>query len=91
MDAQLLLDTLQAEDIDMWHGYNLFSDENLNASSSLNHGSNKDQIKEENIDMDCLSSICPNDLLSHMDEINEQNKSNQYYFEAAESWSAFKR
>ena len=44
MDPTLLLDTLSAEDMEMWHNYNFFSDSDENISSSL-----KDNIKEENI------------------------------------------
>jgi hypothetical protein len=42
MDANLLLETLSAEDMDMWHDYSLFTDENIDSSL-------KDEIKAENI------------------------------------------
>ena len=42
MDPALLLDTLSPEDMEMWHNYNFFSDDNINSNS-------KDGIKEENI------------------------------------------
>jgi hypothetical protein len=42
MDPANLLDTFSAVDMEMWHSYNFFADENINASL-------KDEIKEENI------------------------------------------
>ena len=72
MDPALLLDTLSPDDMEMWQcgGYNFFADDNnLNPHTSNGSASFKDSIKEENIEMDyCLSSICPNDLLSNMDQ-----------------------
>ncbi|RNA28973.1 cyclic AMP-responsive element-binding 3 1 isoform X1 [Brachionus plicatilis] len=72
MDPSALIDTLSPNDMDMWNGYNFFSDENLTASI-------KDDIKEENLDMDCcFSSICPNDLINSLEtnlksHFHEQN------------------
>ena len=61
MDPSALIDTLSPNDMDMWNGYNFFSDENLNHTI-------KDDIKEENLDMDCcFSSICPNDLINSLE------------------------
>jgi hypothetical protein len=42
MDPANLLDTFSTADMEMWHSYNFFTDENINASL-------KDEIKEENI------------------------------------------
>lgn len=61
MDPSALIDTLSPNDMEMWNGYNFFSDENINSSI-------KDDIKEENLDMDCcFSSICPNDLINSIE------------------------
>lgn len=69
MDPALLLDTLSTEDMEMWHSYNFFTDENQ--TNNNQNDSLKDEIKEENIDMDsCFSSICPNDLLNNISEYN---------------------
>jgi hypothetical protein len=73
MDPALLLDALSPDDMEMWQcgGYSFFPDDNLNTVSVSTSGSSsyKDSIKEENIEMDyCLSSICPNDLLSNLDQ-----------------------
>lgn len=43
MDPNILLDTFSPTDMEMWHSYNFFSDENVNSASI------KDDIKEENI------------------------------------------
>jgi hypothetical protein len=58
MDATVLLDTFTADEMDIWNNYNLFNDEHLNTLKNV--------IKEENADveLDCLSSICPNDLIN---------------------------
>lgn len=71
MDPALLLDTLSPEDMEMWHNYNFFSDDNINSNS-------KDGIKEENIEMDyCFTSICPNDLINNLDgQLNQTSVSN---------------
>ena len=72
MDPALILDTLTPDDMEIWQcgGYNFFNEDNLNASF-------RDSIKEENIEMEyCLSSICPNDLLSNMDATTRTYLSN---------------
>ncbi len=40
MDATLLLETFNAEEMDIWNNYNLFTDDNIISV--------KDSIKEEN-------------------------------------------
>ncbi|CAF0880318.1 unnamed protein product [Brachionus calyciflorus] len=61
MDPTALIDTLSPNDMEIWNGYNFFTEENINSSL-------KDDIKEENIDMDCcFSSICPNDLINSIE------------------------
>jgi hypothetical protein len=42
MDPSMLLDTLSPEDMEIWHNYNCFSDDNINLNL-------KESIKEENI------------------------------------------
>ena len=50
MDPSMLLETFSAEDMDIWQSYNLFVDDNINASL-------KEQIKEENNGKHLFSSL----------------------------------
>lgn len=66
MDATVLLDTFTADEMDIWNNYNLFNDDHLNTLKNV--------IKEENADveLDCLSSICPNDLINVQQQHQQQ-------------------